>query len=141
MNRKIVPLMPAKILHVERQLLGQNVRWHGERHRRWKIAPQVVPGRPGHRQIRVLDEVGELIVDQLIDLAHLRLRDERVTAIGAELPAIEVIGMPGDHVGELRLPQCAVGLQELHERRSAHALGDVRRKIGQNAGRRDAQLL
>jgi len=62
-----------------------------------------------------VDEAGELSVDLVVDLPHALLGDERVGAVGAELPAVEVGRVPRDELGELRLPVLVRGVQETRE--------------------------
>src|SRR6185295_10951646 len=45
--------------------------------------------------------------------AHSLLGDEGVGAISAELPAVEVIGVAGDELCELRLPVGGIGCEKL----------------------------
>ena len=88
-----------------------------QRDGRWKLAVQLVPGWPRHRQVGCFDQIGELAVDLVVDLPHLRHRHESIGAIGAELPAIQVSRMPRNDVGQLRLPELFVGLEQLEPRK------------------------
>ena len=102
-ERQIVPLVAADVLDVQGQLRGKDVGRNGERHRRRQVAGQVVPGGPGHRQVGFDHDLGEFGVKQIVDLSHSGLLEEiGGVLVGAELPAVEMIGMAGDEIGQFR---------------------------------------